>query len=452
MKIIILGAGQTGSALAEYLVTDNQNDVTVVDEDQDKLQSLQERFDLQVILGKASYPQVLESAGAESADMLVAVTNSDEINMIACQVAHILFNIPQKVARIRAPEYNDENYLFFTQEGIPIDHIIAPEKLITQNISQLIQYPGALQFASFNDNRVCLVAVTAYYGGALVGSELSELKEHLPYVEARVVAIYRQNRFIRPIGSTIVEAGDIVYFITTPTNIKAVTSELQRLEKPYKRIIISGGGSVAVALAKRLESDYQVKIIEKSAERAERIAEKLSNTTVLHGESSDQELLSQEQVEITDLFIAVTSDDESNIMASMLAKRMGAKKVIVLIQRQAYLELINDSVIDIAISPQHATISELLSHVRQTGVVKVVSLRQGESEIMEVVAHGDKETSKLVGQRINSLKLPASATIGAVVRGEDVIIANTDLTIEDSDHIIIFLPDRKAINDIEKLL
>lgn len=452
MKIIILGAGQTGSALAEYLVTEKQNDVTVVDEDHDKLQSLQERFDLRVILGRASYPQVLESAGAESADMLVAVTNSDETNMIACQIAHVLFDIPQKVARIRAPEYNDEKYLFFTKEGIPIDHIIAPEKLITKNISQLVQYPGALQIASFYHNRVCFVSVTAYYGGALVGSELSELKEHLPHVEVRVIAIYRQNRFIRPIGSTLIEAGDIVSFITTPANIKAVTSELQRLEKSCKRIIISGGGSVAVALAKRLESDYQVKLIERNSERAELIAEQLSNTTVLHGESADQELLSQEQVELTDLFIAVTSDDESNIMSSMLAKRMGAKKVIVLIQRQAYLELINDSVIDIAISPQHTTISELLSHVRQTGVVKVVSLRQGESEVVEIVAHGDKETSKLVGRNINGLKLPSGVAIGAVVRDEDVIIANTDLTIEDDDHLIIFLPDRKAITDIEKLL
>ncbi len=452
MKIIILGAGQTGSALAEYLVTEKQNDVTVIDENQDRLQSLQERFDLQVILGKASYPQVLESAGAESADMLVAVTNSDEINMIACQIANVLFNIPQKLARIRAPEYNDEKYLFFAKDSIPIDHIIAPEKLITQHISQLIQYPGALQFASFYKNQVCLVAVNAYYGGALVGSELSELKEHLPYVEARVVAIYRQIRFIRPIGSTLIEAGDTVYFITTPTNIKAVTNELQRLERPYKRIIISGGGSVAVALAKHLENDYQVKIIERNAEKAEFIAEKLSNTTVLHGESADQELLAQEQVELTDLFIAVTSDDESNIMSSMLAKRMGAKKVIVLIQRQAYLELINDSVIDIAISPQHATISELLSHIRQTNVVKVVSLRQGESEVIEIVAQGDKETSKLIGRTINNIKLPASATIGAVVRGNDVIIANTDLTIKHDDHIIIFLPDRKAISDIEKFL
>ncbi|WP_392564797.1 Trk system potassium transporter TrkA [Orbus wheelerorum] len=454
MKIIILGAGQTGSALAEYLVTEHENDVTVVDEAADQLQSLQERFDLRVIQGKVCHPQVLESAGAENADMLVAVTNSDESNILACQIAHSLFNIEQKVARIRAVEYSDDKYqLFSIDNGISINHIISPEKLITQHISQLIQYPGALQIASFCDDRVYLVAATAYYGGALVGSEISELNEHLPHVEVKIVAIYRQHKFIRPIDSTIIEAGDLVYFITEPSNIKAVISELQRLEKAYKRIMISGGGSVAVALAKRLENDYQVKLIERNAQKAELIADKLINTTVLHGESADQELLSQEQVELTDLFIAVTSDDESNIMSSMLAKRMGAKKVIVLIQRQAYLELINDSVIDIAISPQLATISELLSHVRQSGIAKVVSLRQGSSEVIEIIAHGDKQTSKLVGRSINEIKLPSGITIGAVVRGDDdVIISQNELVIEDNDHLIIFLPDRKAISEVEKLL
>lgn len=451
MKIIILGAGQTGCALAEYLVAENQNEVVVVDEDAGKLQSLQERLDLQVIQGTASYPNVLANAGADGADMLVAVTDSDETNMLACQIANVLFDIPNKVARIRAPEYNDEQYPLFSAENISINHIISPEKLITSYITQLVQYPGALQFASFNG--VCLVAVTAYYGGALVGDELSELKEHLPYIDARIVAIYRQNRFIRPIASTIIEAGDLVYFITTPENIKAITNELQRLEKPCKRIIISGGGNIAVELAKRLEKNFQVKLIERNAQKAEAISDMLTNTIVLHGESSDQELLAQEQVELTDLFIAVTSDDEANIMSSMLAKRLGAKKVIALIQRQAYIELINESVIDIAISPQHATISTLLSHVRQSNIVKVATLRKGVSEVIEAVVRGDQETSKLVGRSIAEIRLPAGASIGAVIRNSDVIIANSnDLILEDGDHLIIFLPDRKVISDIERLL
>lgn len=457
MKIIILGAGQTGSALAEYLVTEN-NDVTVIDEDGEKLLALQERFDLQVIPGNVSYPHILDSAGAHNADMIVAVTNSDEANMLACQIAHLLFAIPQKVARIRAPEYSDDAYPLFASTGaasnsaISIDNIISPERLITQHISKLIQYPGTLQIASFCDNKIYLVAVTAYYGGALVGSELSELKEHLPYVEAKIIAIYRNYRFIRPIPSTIIEAGDLIYFVTIADNIKAVTSELQRLEKPCKRIIISGGGNIAVSLAKQLENDYQVKLIEHNADKAQMIAEQLPSTTVLYGEPSDQELLSREQVELTDLFIAVTSDDESNIMSSMLAKRLGAKKVIVLIQRQAYLELINESVIDIAISPQYATISALLSHIRQSGIEKVISLSQGSAEVIEIVVRGDKEHSKLVGRTINEIRWPSGVTIGAIIRGNDVIFAQNDFAIKEDDHMIIFIPDRRIVSEITKLL
>lgn len=449
--MIILGAGQIGSALAEYLVNDSENDITIIDEDQDRLQSLQERYDLQAIHGKASYPQILSNAGAEDADILVAVTNSDETNMVACQLGYSLFNIPKRVARIQAVDYNDDDYSLFSPDIIPIDHIIAPEKLITNQICKLIQYPGSLQVATFSEDRVYFVVATAYYGGPLVGDELSVLKEHLPHVDARIVGLYRQGKFIRPIGSTIIEAGDEIFFITTPQNIKAVTSELQRLEKPYKRVMIISGGSIAVSLAKRLENDYQVKLLERNAEKAEHIAEQLTNTTVLHGEASDQELLSQEQIEQTDLFIAVTSDDETNIMSSMLAKRMGAKKVIVLIQRQAYLELIKESVIDITISPQHATISALLSHIRQSDIVNVVSLRQGIAEAIEIVAHGDIETSKVVGRSILELKLPGGATIGAVVRGDEVMIANDDIAIEDNDHLVIFLPDRKYVTDIERL-
>lgn len=452
MKIIILGAGQTGTALAEYLVTESQNDITVVDEDISRLQPLQEHYDLQVINGNVAFPQILANAGADAADMIVAVTNSDECNMIACQLAGSLFKIPKKVARIRSPEYSDERYPLFSPDCIPIDHIIAPERLVTKHISRLVQYPGALQIDTFCSSRVAIAAVTAYYGGALVGDELTVLKEHLPHIEARILAIYRQGKLIRPISSTIIEAGDLVYFITEPQNIKAITNELQRLEKACKRVMIVGGGSIALSLAKRLENDYHVKLIERNAQKAEHIAEQLANTTVLHGESSDQELLAQEQIEQTDLFIAVTSDDETNIMSSMLAKRMGAKKVIVLIQRQAYLELIKESVIDIAISPQHATISALLSYVRQTGIAKVVSLRQGIAEVIEIIATGTQKTSKLVGQRIYNIKLPSTTTIGAIVRGNDVIIANDDITIEDGDHIIIFLPDRKYVNDIERLL
>lgn len=451
MKIIILGAGQTGMALAEYLVTDSENDITVVDENQNKLQSLQERFDLQVIHGQPSYPNVLENAGAKEADMLVAVTSSDETNMVACQIANTLFGIPNKVARIRSPEYADDSFSLFNANAIQIDHIIAPEKLITNNIYNLVQYPGSTQIAMFHGNQIALVVVKAYYGGALVGDEISALKEHLPHVDAHIVAIYRQGKFIKPLSSTIIEAADEVYFMSKTNTVKLVMNEFQRLEKQYKRIIIGGGGSIAVALAKLLEHNTEVKLIESNATKAECIAEQLVNTIVLNGEPSDQELLSQEQIDNTDLFIAVTNDDESNIMSAMLAKRMGAKKVIVLIQKHAYLELISDSAIDIALSPQHVTISALLSHIRQSDVIRVASLKLGTAEAIEIVAHGDDKTSKVVGRPITQIRLAGGATIGAVLRRDKVIIGDDTIKIEDKDHLIIFLPDRKYINDIERI-
>lgn len=451
MKIIILGAGQTGTALAEYLVTNSENDITVIDHNQHMLQSLQERFDLQVIHGQPSHPDILKNAGANDADMLVAVTSSDETNMVACQIGCSLFSIPNKVARIRSPEYTDDNLSLFNPSSIPIDHIIAPEKLITDNIYNLVQYPGAMQVAMFNNHQVAIVAVTAYYGGALVGDEISALKKHSSHIETRIVAIYRQGKFIKPLGSTIIEAGDEIYFTSKANNVKTIISEFQRLEKPYKRIIIGGGGSIAVALAKLLENHAEVKLIESSMPKSELVAEQLANTIVLNGEPSDQELLSQEQINSTDLFIAVTNDDESNIMSAMLAKKMGAKKVIVLIQKQAYLELITDSVIDIALSPQHASISALLSHIRQSDVIRVATLRLGTAEAIEIVAHGDDKTSKVVGRSISEIRLAGGASIGAVIREDAIFIGNDDIKIEDNDHLLIFLPDRKYINDIERL-
>ncbi len=227
-------------------------------------------------------------------------------------------------------------------------------------------------------------------------------------------------------------------------------SELQRLEKPYKRIMLVGGGNIGAGLARRLEKDYSVKLIERNQQRAAELAEKLQNTIVFFGDASDQELLAEEHIDQVDLFIAVTNDDEANIMSAMLAKRMGAKKVMVLIQRRAYVDLVQGSVIDIAISPQQATISALLSHVRKADI-GVSSLRRGVAEAIEAVAHGDESTSRVVGRVIDEIKLPPGTIIGAVVRGNDVMIANDNLRIEQGDHVIMFLTDKKFITDVERL-
>lgn len=450
MKIIILGAGQVGATLAENLAN-NDNDITIIDDEQSRLMPLQDKHDLRVLKGNASSPRVLREAGASDADLLVAVTNSDEINMIACQIAYTLFHIPTKIARIRNPDYVRESEALFNNDVLPIDHIIAPELLVTQDILRLIEYPGALQIAHFAQDLISLVSVKAYYGGPLVGYPISALSDHLPYIEARIVSIFRQEKAFIPQGSTIIEAGDEVFFMCATQHIKAVMAELQRLEKPHRRIMIVGGGNVGTGLAKVLEGKYNVKLIERNQERAEKLAEKLSKTLVLCGDASDQELLFEEHIENIDLFLALTSDDEANIMSSLLAKRLGAKKAIVLVQRMAYLHLIQGGTIDIALSPQQATISALSSHVRKADIVRVASFKQGLMEGIEIIAHGDKESSKVVGRAIKALKLPQGAVVGAIMRNNEVLIAHKSTVIEEGDHVIVFVNDKKQASEVEKL-
>ena len=450
MKIIILGAGQVGATLAENLVGE-QNEITVVDIDGNRIRELQDKYDLQGVMGHSAHPDVLRRAGADDADMIIAVTSSDEVNMVACQVAYSIFNTPTKIARIRSEQYLKYREKLFQNDDLPIDHYIAPEALVTKYIRRLIDYPGALQVLQFADGMLSLVAVKAYYGGLLVGYALSALKEHIPNVETRVAAIYRQGKAIKPLGTTVIEADDEVFFIAATKHIRAVMNELQKLERSYKKIMIAGGGNIGAGLARSLEKNHTVKLIERSKERAEQLSEMLDNTVVFCGDASDQELLSEEHIEQVDVFIAVTNDDEANIMSAMLAKRMGAQKTMVLIQRGAYVDLVQGGEIDIAISPQQATISALLTHVRRGDIVNVYSLRKGAAEAIEAVAHGDENTAKVVGRAIADIKLPAGTTIGAIVRNDDVLIAHDDTIIMSGDHVIMFLIDKKHINVVEKL-
>lgn len=453
MKIIILGAGQVGGTLAQNLANE-ANDITVVDTNDARLRELRDRFDIGVVTGAGSHPSVLEQAGIEDADMLIAVTSNDEINMIACQIAYSIYRTPTKIARIRANAYLYRSDLF-KNEAIPIDVLISPERLVSDYIFRLIEHPGALQVLDFAEGKVQLVAVKAYYGGPLVGQELSFLRQHMPAVDTRVAAIYRRDRAITPEGSTVIEADDEVFFIAAKSDIRAVMSELRRLENQYRRIIIAGGGNIGFRLARSLEARYNVKLIEFKLERCQFLSENLRRAIVLHGSASDQDLLLEENIEDTDVFLALTNDDEANIMSSMLAKRLGARKVMTLINNPAYVDLVQGGEIDIAISPQQTTIGSLLTHVRRGDIVNVHSLRRGAAEAIEVIAHGDPRTSKVVGKAIEDIDLPAGASIGAIVRetdkGSDVLIAHDNIVVETGDHVIVFLVDKKHITDIEKL-
>lgn len=449
MKIIILGAGQVGTTVAQNLASE-ANDITVVDRKAGLLMDLQDRLDIRTVQGAASQPDVLYAAGADDADMIVAVTNSDEVNMVACQVAWSLFHTPTKIARVRAQDYLCHPELF-TPGNFPVDVIISPEQLVTESILRLIEHPGALQVMDFAGGRVRLVAVKAYYGGPLVGHELRALNEHLHGAEARVAGIFRKDRAIMPTGKTVIEPDDEVFFIAATANIPAVMAELRRAEKPFKRLIFAGGGNIGQRLATALEGKYQVKLIEHNLTRAQDTAEALKNTIVLQGDAADEDLLLEENIEETDVFCAVTNDDEANILSAMLAKRLGARKVMSLINRAAYVDLVQSGAVDIAISPQQATIGSLLTHVRRGDVVMVHSLRRGAAEAIEAIAHGDHTSSKVVGRTIEALKLPEGTTISAIVRGEEVIIAHHDTVINSDDHVILFLVDKAKINDIERL-
>ena len=450
MKILILGAGQVGSSAAYHLSREEANEVTIVDMRPEVLRELQDRLDIRTVVGHAAHPEVLARAGANDADIVVALTDTDETNMVACQVAYTAFHTPTKIARIRAAEYMNAKDLF-TQDAIPIDVRISPEQLVCEYVEQLILYPGASQVLDFANGRVRLVGARADRDGLLVGQRIATLKDHIPNTEARIAAIYRDGKAMLPDGETVIQEGDEVFFIADRKDIRVFMSEMRRLEDPVRRVVIAGGGNIGVRLALALEQTNQVKIIERDPQRARQISEQLNKAIVLVGDAADEELLLEENIDNVDVFCALTNSEEANILSSMLAKRLGAHKVMALINRASYVDLVEAGSIDIAISPQQITIGSLLAHVRRGDVVKVHSLRRGAAEAIEAIAHGEKGDSKVVGKSIEEIDLPKGTAIVALVRGEQVIIAHHDTVLESDDHVILFLTDRRKIEYLEKL-
>ncbi|MCH8100935.1 MAG: Trk system potassium transporter TrkA [Proteobacteria bacterium] len=450
MKILILGAGQVGSSAAYHLSREEANEVTVVDLRADVLRELQDRLDIRTVVGHAAYPEVLERAGALDADIIVALTDTDETNMIACQVAYTLFHTPTKIARIRSAEYMNAKKLF-TQDAVPVDVRISPEQLVCEYIEQLILYPGALQVLEFAGGRVRLVCAKVDKDGLLVGQKIASLKEHIPNTEGRIAAIYRNGKAIEPTGDTVIQEDDEVFFIAARQDIRVFMSEMRKLEEPVRRVVIAGGGNIGVRLALALEQTNQVKLIERNPERARHISEQLNKAIVLVGDAADEELLLEENIDSVDVFCAVTNAEEANILSSMLAKRLGAHKVMALINRPSYAELVESGSIDIAISPRQITIGSLLAHVRRGDVVRVHSLRRGAAEAIEAIAHGTKGDSPVVGKKIEDIGLPRGCSIVTIVRKDEVIMAHHDTVINTDDHVILFLTDRRKIEIVEKL-
>jgi trk system potassium uptake protein TrkA len=438
-----------------------QNDITVVDLEPQRLRDLQDRLDLRTVSGFAAHPSTLQEAGIEDADLLIAVTQSDETNLAACKIAHMLFNVPTRIARVRSRSILSHPEVL-SDDGFAVDYAISPEDIVTESISRLIEFPEALQVIDFADGRVTMVAVRAVEGGPLVGHPLKDMRNHLTNADARVVAIFRGDQAIIPDGDTVVQAGDEVFCIADTEHIRQVMRELRKMDKPVRRLMIAGGGNIGLRLARALEQDYQVKLIELNKRRAEQIAEQLGRALVLQGDATDEELLENENIGEMDLFLSLTNDDENNIMSALLAKRMGARRVVALINRRSYAELVQGGQIDIAISPAQATIGKLLQHIRRGDVAAVHSLRRGAAEALELVAHGDERTCKVIGKRIDDIELPRGATIGAVVRGRrtdgvgsarraEVVIAHHDTTILPDDHVIMFVANKRMIPKVEKL-
>ena len=454
MNIIILGAGTVGESVAESLVSE-QNDITLIDQDPERLRELEERLDLRGVVGNGIQPSVLLEAGIRDADMVIACAAADEANLVVCKVAHDVFNVPTTIARLRSPEFKEGDALL-GKGGFAVDRVICPEESVTRHIRQLIAYPEALQVVEFSQGRACLIVVRAAVGGLLVGRTIGEIRELMPDVEMRVVALYRLDTEMDTAPNTRILPGDEVFVLADERQIRQVLAGVHNIDKPVQRVMIAGGGRVGLRLARSLDGLCDVKIIESNRKRCEYLAGQLPiRTLVLQGSGADEDLLLEENVGDMDLFIALTSDDEDNIMSSMLAKRLGARRVMALINRRAYADMLQGSTIDIAFSPAQTVIGELLADIRRGDVVAVHSLRRGAAEALEGIARGDAKTSRLVGRRAGEILLPEGARIGAIVRGEgrdsQVMMPHHDTVIQSNDHIIIFIPDKRSVRQVEKL-
>jgi trk system potassium uptake protein len=450
MKILILGAGQVGRTAAYHLAREPANEVTVVDTNEQVLRDLQDRLDIRTVAGQGAHPPVLEAAGIADTDILIALTNSDEVNMIACEIAHALYRTPTKIARIRAAEYTSREKLF-SEGALAVDFWISPEQLVTEHIARLLVYPGALQVVEFANGRAQMVGVRARREGLLVGKQLRTLREHLPDTDARVAAIYRNDRLIPADGDTVIEEQDEIFFVAAADDLRKVLGELRKNEDPVRRVMIAGGGNIGLRLARTLEGSNQVKLIERDERRARRVSELLQSTIVLNGDAADEELLIEENIDSVDIFAALTNSEEANVLSALLAKRLGARRVMALVNRAAYGELMENRGIDIVISPQTITIGSLLAHVRRGDVVRVHSLRRGAAEAIEAVVHGTRERSRVIGRQVGEVSLPEGASIVAIVRGEQVIMAHHDTAIEAEDHVIVFLTDRRHVEAVQRL-
>ena len=446
-KIAVLGGGQVGASVAKIL-TDDGNDITLVDNNASVLEDLQEDNDIKTIQGNASSPSVLNQVELSDCDILIATTASDEVNLVSCHLAKKMFNVPNVIARLRNAEYREETS-DFNLDLFSIDSIISPSLLVTDFIKNIIEHPGAFQAFDFADGKLQVIGVTVLKDGPLAGKKLSEFKKHMPNVNVNVIAIYRDRKSLPVNGSSIIETGDDVFFLATEENMRFM-SELRKNQSRVENIMIAGGGNVGTILAAKLSEKFSTKIIEKDQSRSKYLSETLEGVVVLNDDISDESLLENEGIKDVDFFCSVTNDDQMNILSSKLAKDLGAKKSIAIINKPSYRKLVSKE-IDVVVSPEDVTIGSLLASVRASDVLKVHSLGFGEAELFEVIIHGDKNTSKVVSKKISDLELPQGCRIGAIYTNESIILAQGDIEICSEDRLIIFLLNKRDFPKLAKL-
>jgi trk system potassium uptake protein TrkA len=447
MKIVILGAGRIGGSLARNLSNSNY-EVCIVDEDKNKLSNLEDKLDIMTVEGHASHLNTLKKSGLDNETTLLAVTSNDEVNIVACQLAKKVFKVKKTICRFRDDVYFDQLSVF--GEGV-IDIPISPEDEITSHLKELIDHPGSNQIESFANGKVKLVSVKAKKKGKLVGRELKGIKEDMPNIDAFVPTIYRKGNPFIPSGETIIKENDEIYFISSESNIGAIVDEFRDHEEQYSRIMIAGGGKVGFSLAKDLEKDYNVKLIDSNPERCMKLSKELDKTIVLSGSATDESLLKSENISNIDIFCALTDDDETNVMSSLLAKKMGAKKTMIILNNPSYLGLV-PGFIDIYIAPYRLTVSSVLQDLRDSDVAQDVILKVNlGAEAIEGIVHANEFTSPLFGKPIKDVPLPEGCVIAAIIRHGELIMPSSSVDLTLNDHLIIFLSDKNKINEVEVL-
>ncbi len=451
MRVLICGADQVGSSIAAYLSKEN-NDVTVIDPDPALLSRMQMSMDLQTVIGHPCDPDTLSAAGANECDLMIAVTEQDEINMVACQVGHSLFGVPKKIARVRRQSYLDPSWSnLFSRAHMPIDVIISPEILVAEDILQRLSIPGTTTAIRLASGKAHLIGVICLKNCPVLHTPIGQLRNLFPDLSFTIASITRDSKHIIPDENDMLEAGDEVFIVLDSLHIRRVMAAFGHLEKEARKIIISGGGNIGLSLIKKLKEDVhgvQIKVIEYNENRANYLSEQLENIIILNGDTLDRRIMEDASVKTAETYIALMNDDESNILGSLLAKQYGCERVLTLVNNNAYYPLVGPLGIDAMLSPKSIIVANVMQHVRRGRIKGIHHISEGQAELMEIEI---SESSSIANKFIKDLELPSGVVIGAVIREKQVLRPDDNLSILSND-LVIILASREKASEVEKML